>query len=45
MMELLVASVAADRREEAEGIRQRLHDLYVEEDLIAPVAGPKVTSK
>lgn len=45
MMELLVARVAADRRDEAEDIRQRLHDLYVEEDLIAPVAGPKVTPK
>jgi DNA-binding MurR/RpiR family transcriptional regulator len=45
MMELLVARVAADRREEAEAIRQRLHDLYVEEELIAPVAGPKVTAK
>ncbi len=45
MMELVVARVAADRRDEAETIRQRLHDLYVEEDLIAPVAGPKVTLK
>lgn len=45
MMELLVARVAADRRVEAEAIRQRLHDLYVEEDLIAPVAGPKVITK
>ena len=45
MMELLVARVAADRREVAEDIRQRLHDLYVEEELIAPAAGTKVNSK
>jgi DNA-binding MurR/RpiR family transcriptional regulator len=45
MMELLVARVAVDRRDVAEDIRQRLHDLYVEEELIAPAAGRKVTSK
>lgn len=45
VMELVVARVAAERRAPAEAIRQRLHDLYVEEELIAPVAATKVTTK
>jgi DNA-binding MurR/RpiR family transcriptional regulator len=45
VMELVVARVTSDRLPEAKAIRQRLHDLYVEEGLIAPVAGPKVRPK
>ncbi len=45
VMELLVARVAADRRAPTEAIRQRLHDLYVEEQLIATSAGLKATTK
>jgi DNA-binding MurR/RpiR family transcriptional regulator len=45
VMELVVARIASDRLAEAKAIRQRLHDLYVEEDLIAPVVGPKVRPK
>lgn len=45
MMELLVARVAVDRRSETEAIRQQLHDLYVEEELIAAVASPSVNKK
>lgn len=45
IMEVLVARVAVGRRAAADRIRQQLHDLYVEEGLIAPVADRKVNTK